>query len=342
MRKLTVYGIFILIVMMVPSAARASAPSVPYTALGDSYSAGEGNDPFDSSCHRAEHADSAYPRILPSLVGYISPPNFHACTGAVIADIWRRHQPNMPGQSTQTTYVRPTDRLVTLTVGGNDLRFATILRECLLHSDCTESAPAKADDADLTTIQPKLVNTYAQVRARMNPAGYLVVAGYPHLFASGAEAGCNPLISPKESAWIDNLVDRGNARIAAAVRAARLRSANVFYVDATGDFAGHELCSDEPWLYSLKLSLHEGHNLLQGSYHPTPAGQAAYAAAFSRFLNRPAVRSALTARRSPRSACSASSPDPGNWNRAPARRGARPAHWSARARACRPAGGARP
>jgi hypothetical protein len=342
MRKLTVYGIFISMVCAIAAPAAAAAAPVPYTALGDSYSAGEGNDPFDSSCHRALHSDSAYPRVLPTLVGYLSPPNFHACTGAVIADIWRRRQPNMPGQSVQTRYVRPTDRLVTLTVGGNDLRFATILRECLLHFDCTESAPAKADEADLLTIQPKLVNTYTQVRSRMSPAGYLVVAGYPHLFASGPEAGCNPLISPKESAWIDNLVDRGNARIAAAVRVARASSANVFFVDVTANFAGHELCSDEPWLHGLKLSVHEGRNLVQGSYHPKPAGQAAYAAAFARFLSRPAVRSALTVRRSPRSACSASSPGPGNWSRAPVRRGARPGRWSARAPACRPAGGARP
>jgi hypothetical protein len=341
MRKLTVYGVFLLVILVVP-AARASAASVPYTALGDSYSAGEGNDPFDGSCHRALRADSAYPRILPTLVGYISAPNFHACTGAEIADIWRRHQPNMSGQSTQTRYVHPSDRLVTLTVGGNDLRFATILRECLLDSDCTKSAPAKADEADLLTIQPELVNTYAQVRARMSPAGYLVVAGYPHLFAPGAAAGCNPLISAKESAWIDNLVDRGNARIAAAVQAARLRSANVFYVDVTSGFAGHELCSDDPWLYSLKLSLDEGRNLLQGSYHPTRAGQAAYAAAYARFLKRPAVRSALTARQTPRSACSASSPGPGSSSRGPGRRGARPARSSAPGRACRRAGGARP
>jgi len=328
--------------MLAVPVARASTVPIPYTALGDSYSAGEGNDPFDGSCHRALRADSAYPRILPTLVGYLSPPNFHACTGAVIADIWRRHQPNMSGQSTQTRYVHPGDRLVTLTVGGNDLRFSTILRECLLHSDCTRSVAAKADEADLLTIQPKLVNAYTQVRARMSPGGYLVVAGYPHLFASGSDAGCNPLISARESAWIDALVDRGNARIAAAVQAARQRSANVFYVDVTGDFAGHELCSDDPWLYSLKLSLHEGPNLLQGSYHPTRAGQAAYAAAFARFLSRPAVRSALTASRSLRSACSASSPGPGNWSRALVRRGARPAHLSAPAPACRPVGGARP
>jgi hypothetical protein len=326
-----------------PAAAGASIHPVPYTALGDSYSAGEGNGPFDGECHRAVRADSAYPRILPTLIGYISAPSFHACTGAVTADVWKRPQPHKQGQATQTDYLRRRDRLVTLTVGGNDLHFSEIIVECLLRLDCTESSLAREVDTDVTTIGPKLVNVYSQVRARMDPAGDLLVAGYPHLFSLGPDAGCNPLISPEESAWIDRLIDRGNARIAAAVKAARLRDGNVFYVNVTGNFAGHELCSPDPWLYSIKLSLEDGlKHLVQGSYHPTKSGQSAYAAAFAAFLRRPAVRSALTAHRSPRSACSASSPDPGSWSRGPLRIGARRERSSAPKRACRQAGGARP
>jgi hypothetical protein len=303
MRKQTVYVIFLLLVACVaPAGAAASVAPVPYTALGDSYSAGEGNDPFDGSCHRAERADSAYPRILPSLVGYIGAANFHACTGAVTADIWKRPQPGRRGQATQTDYLSHSDRLVTLTVGGNDLHFASIIAECLFRFDCTESALAREVNTDLGTIGPKLVDVYARVRAAMNPAGYLVVASYPHLFTLGPDAGCNPLISPRESAWIDRLVDRGNAKIAAAVRAARVSNANVSYVDVTDEFAGHELCTDDPWLHGLKLSLHEGPNLAQGSYHPTRSGQRAYAAAIGAFLRRPGVRSALTTIPTPRSA----------------------------------------
>jgi lysophospholipase L1-like esterase len=319
MRKLTACGAlvptvlaFLALLLTASSPARASSAPIPYTALGDSYSAGEGNDPFDSDCHRALHADSAYPRILPSLVPYISAPNFHACTGAVTADVWRRPQPERQGQGIQTSYLHRSDRLVTLTIGGNDLRFSPILRECLLSFNCAESDLAGEVEAELAKIQPRLVDVYKQVRSRMSPTGYLVVAGYPRLFSLGPDAGCNPLISPTESAWVDRLIDRGNARIAAAVRSARRRSGNVFYVDVAGGFAGHELCSSDPWLYTLRLSFHEGRNLVQGSYHPTRKGQAAYAGAIAGFLRRPAVRAALTASRSPRSAYSASSPGPGS------------------------------
>lgn len=303
MTKLALYGFFILTLCAMPANAAAKIATVPYTALGDSYSAGEGNDPFDGSCHRALRSDSAYPRILPGLVGYVGVPNFHACTGAVSADVWGRPQPHKGSQSTQTDYVKHSDMLVSLTVGGNDLHFSSIVRECLLRFDCTKSALARQVNTELGSIGTKLVDAYTHVRADMSPKGYLVVAGYPHLFSLGNDAGCNPLISDEESAWVDRLVDRGNAKIAAAVRTARGSSGNVFYVDAASHFRGHELCTEDPWLHSLKLSFHEGPNLFQGSYHPTAKGQRAYAAAFAEFLSRPAVRSALTACGPPRNAC---------------------------------------
>lgn len=279
---------------LVPALAGATVPRVSYAALGDSYSAGEGNGPFDGSCHRAERSDSAYPRILPSLVGYVSAPSFHACTGAVAADVWRRAQPNRGGQEIQTHYLSPSTRLVTLTIGGNDLGFSSIVAQCLLPTDCTESDLADEVRAGLTTIGPKLVNTYERVRAGMDPAGYLVVAGYPHLFVTGADADCKPFISSHEASWIDSLVDSGDAKIAAAVRAARRHSGNVSYVNVVDAFAGHELCSDDQWLYGIHPAFDEGLNLIQGSYHPTRAGQRAYANAFAAFLSRPAIRTALT------------------------------------------------
>jgi hypothetical protein len=51
------------------------------------------------------------------------------------------------------------------------------------------------------------------------------------------------------------------------------------------------------------VSVHEGRNPFQGSYHPTRAGQRAYAGAFAAFLKRPGVRARLTACPTPRSAC---------------------------------------
>jgi lysophospholipase L1-like esterase len=341
--KLTLYSLSIAMVALTltAAAAGASVATVSYIALGDSYSSGEGNGPFDGRCHRAASSDAAYPKILPGLVGYVGAPEFRACTGAKTADIWNRPQPGKPGQLAQVEYVDGSDRLATITIGGNDLGFAPVLARCLLPFDCSRSNAAAAVNQRLGTIRADLANVYRRIRSRMHSAGYLVVAGYPHLFADDRPIGCQLLISRAESTWIDSAVDRANAEIEAAVRSVRASNGNVVFVNVVDDFAGHELCTKDEWLYGLTLSPHEGVNLVQGSYHPNRGGHRAYAGAIARVLRSARVRAVLTGR-SPQSACSASSPGPGSWNRAPRHRAARLARSSTPVPACRPADGARP
>jgi lysophospholipase L1-like esterase len=277
---------------LAPLGATAAAPEVSYVALGDSYSSGEGNHPFDGKCHRAQRSDSAYPRMLPALVGYVALPRFHACTGATIADVWLRPQPRRGDQRIQLEYLSPSIKLVTLTIGGNDLGFAEIVIKCLLPTDCTKTKLAERVEGRMQRIKAELVALYARIRQRMDPDGLLVVAGYPRLFVPGPDADCKLFISAREAAWMNSLVSRGNGRIAEATRAARGQSGNVAYVDVSERFSGHELCSEEPWLYGIELTL--GNGLYKGSYHPRRSGQQAYAASFATFLRQPAIRAALT------------------------------------------------
>ncbi len=273
----------------------AQGAPVPYVALGDSFSSGEGNPPFDGSCHRAKQADGAYPPMLPGLAALpLAAPAFHACTGAVIADVTLRGQPRRRGQRAQVEYVSPSTRLVTLTIGGNDVGFAEIVTKCLFRRDCTESPLAETVRGRLATIGARLAGAYRLIRERMDPGGYLLVAGYPRLFLPGPGAGCERLISRKEAEWIDSLAIQGNAKVARAVADATASTGNVAYVDVTERFAGHELCSEEEWLHDLDFSLREGLNPFKGSYHPTERGQEEYAKAFAGALRRPAIRAALT------------------------------------------------
>ena len=274
------------------SPALATEP-VPYVALGDSFSSGEGNGPFDSPCHRAQHDDSAYPLMLPERVGYLAQPLFRACTGATIADVLRRPQPSRGNQRIQLEYVSPATELVTLTIGGNDLGFSKIVVTCLRRRDCTgqDDLVNRVEDG-MKAIKAQLVDAYTRIRERMSPSGMLVVAGYPRLF-KGSESRCGFFFSAEETAWINSLVIRGNRRIAEAVRAARNRSGNVAYVDVSESFAGHELCGDDnPYLHKIQLAFSRG--LVKGSYHPNVDGQAAYARALATLLRSPPIRTALT------------------------------------------------
>lgn len=276
---------------LAPVGVAATSTEVPYVALGDSYSSGEGNGPFDGKCHRAQRSDSAYPRMLPGLVGYLAPPHFHACTGATTADVWQRPQPRRGDQRIQLEYLSPSTKLVTMTIGGNDLGFSEVVFKCLLPGDCTGWKVAERVKARMGAIKAELIALYARIRQRMDSDGLLIVAGYPHLFVRGG-ADCERFISVREAAWMNSLVDSGNARIAEATRAARRQSGNVSYVDVSERFSGHELCSKEPWLYGIELTL--GNGIYKASYHPRRAGQQAYAASFATFLRQPAIRAALS------------------------------------------------
>jgi len=270
------------------SPASAAEP-ISYVALGDSFSSGEGNGPFDGPCHRAQESGSAYPQMLPSLVGYLAQPLFRACTGATIADVLRLPQSSRGNQRIQLEYVNPATELVTLTIGGNDLGFSKIVFACLRRRNCTKHDDlVNGVEDDMAAIKAQLVNAYTRIRERMSPSGMLVVAGYPRLFRK-SEGRCGFFFSAEETAWINSLVIRGNRRIAEAVRASRTRSGNVAYVDVSESFAGHELCGDEdPYLHKIQLAFSRG--LVKGSYHPNADGQAAYARAFATLLRSPAIR----------------------------------------------------
>lgn len=276
--------------LVLASPATADVP-VSYVALGDSYSSGEGNRPFDGPCHRALSSDSAYPRMLPTLAGYLAQPSFHACTGATVDDVLLHPQPRRGSQRTQLEYVDTSTRLVTLTIGGNDLGFDDIVKQCLLPGNCSKWKIADRVEAGLQTIKAELVDAYTRIRSRMDSGGQLLVAGYPRLFVS-EDAGCKLFISDTEAEWMNSLVARGNRRIAEAARAARQQKGNVSYVDVTERFAGHELCSEDPWLYGIYLTAGDG--VAKGSYHPRKSGQAAYARAFATLLRSPAIRAGLT------------------------------------------------
>jgi hypothetical protein len=125
-----------------------------YIALGDSYSSGEGAGsyvrgtnvrlgPAEDLCHLSTRA---YPEIVGKKLHYKSfPPGrfgFYACSGAVVADVWGTTGPNtgaLGGQGQwngdpQMRHVDHRTRLVTLTIGGNDIGFSSLGSGCLVEA----------------------------------------------------------------------------------------------------------------------------------------------------------------------------------------------------------------
>lgn len=120
----------------IPTPQNPPTASATYVALGDSYSAGEGNAPFQpdsdnpstfDACHRS---DAAYGPLLDKdlKLGSIL---FKACSGAVTNDFFAPNHDNPNGEPDQTSWLSDQTKTVTLTVGGNDLAFPNVLDHCI-------------------------------------------------------------------------------------------------------------------------------------------------------------------------------------------------------------------
>ncbi|RAS59147.1 lysophospholipase L1-like esterase [Lentzea atacamensis] len=227
-------------------ALMAPAPVAPeYVALGDSYASGAGAGSYSGgSCRRSANAH-------PALRGKDFPSfRFVACSGATTRSL----KPQFKALSPATT-------LVTVTVGGNDLGFADVMTTCTLKGDrACVSRVAKAVKFIHEQLPARLDATYATIRSSA-PAAELVVLGYPRLFTPNDR--CRTLSAAKRAA-LNGAADQLSEVTAAAVARAGAR-----YVDVRQAFAGHGVCSGEPWINALVSPTDD-------SYHPNKAGQAAY------------------------------------------------------------------
>ena len=231
------------------AAAGAAAAGDTYAALGDSYSSGVGTGSYtlDSACKRGIYA---YPYLWTQKHPGTTL-SFVACSGAKTTDLL----------ANQITAVTSTTTLVTMTIGGNDIGFASLIYQCTL-GNC--SAALDSTRANLeTTLGPALDQVYTTVKSRAAFAAKIVVLGYPRVFSG---AGCFGTlgISSTEETKANALSDALDQ-----VLSAHAASDGVTYRSAIGAFTGHAVCSSSPFLNGLNL-FNSGE-----SYHPNKSGHSA-------------------------------------------------------------------
>ncbi len=224
--------------------------------LGDSYSSGSGihrnASDYDDHGPEAHSFDpstrlgsSACQRELdetpgPRLAGQLDADSvFIACAGAVIREIpAQMRAASIPGDGDGT--------LLTMTIGGNDLRtvrdenWPDALMRCITSAHCHESS--KNQMANLDEIREDLVATYRAIGEEF-PAITVRVLGYPELMQGNGRCDGVTGISGDEADWIDEQVDLLNHQISvAAARARGMTGADIRYVDVTGEFDNHGAC----------------------------------------------------------------------------------------------------
>jgi lysophospholipase L1-like esterase len=231
-------------------AVAAAQPA--YVDLGDSYASGVGTRTYYNDGTNCQRSPDAYGPLIAAARGYAL--SFDACSGAKTTDV----------NSTQLGPLSGSTSLVTITVGGNDAGFSTVITDCAAFYFNCQSAINTANAFIQDQLPALLDTTYSDIRARA-PAAHVVVLGYPHLFtASGTTCNVDLLTSTheKELNQTADLLD--------GVIAARAAAHGFTYVDPRSAFASHEICSSSEWLNGLS-------NPLSESFHPNISGQADFA-----------------------------------------------------------------
>lgn len=225
------------VLALAPGAAHAAK----YVALGDSFSSGSGNvSDLDWACTRSTKA-------FPYQVALQRPDlqlTFVACGGAVTSDVL----------NTQIRYVTPDTKVVSISIGGNDVGFANLIAGCLsFYCQYAIDDTNRKIDQELPA---KLDAVYAAIRQHA-PDAKVVVMGYPRMFgpktctqSSGADLN--------EQQQLNGVADH-----LAAVISARAAAAGFAYGNAIPVFTGHDVCGSPAWLYGTYASV---------PYHPNVAG----------------------------------------------------------------------
>jgi lysophospholipase L1-like esterase len=231
-----------------PGADAASA--VRYVALGDSYSSGVGAGDYIASSGGCERSTRAYPE---QWAGVNSPASFVsvACSGATTADVL----------SSQVPALSPGTTLVSITIGGNDAGFSSVMETCVLRSTSSCLNAVSAAEAFIASQLPARLNTTLQTIRAHAPAAKIVLLGYPDLYDLSKSRTCIGLSTRDRTAlnWGANDLDSALARAAAG-------NGDTF-ADVRGQFAGHEICDFGSWLHAVDIFA------ISSSYHPTASGQ---------------------------------------------------------------------
>jgi lysophospholipase L1-like esterase len=240
------------IVSALATAAPASAQTaVGYVALGDSYSSGVGAGSYVGSSGSCDRSTNAYSQLwaksnAPASYAFV------ACAGATTTSVITGQLSSLSSATT----------LVSITVGGNDVGFASVMETCVLSLTSTCVSAIDTAESKMSSQLPSELNAVlADIRARA-PNARVVLLGYPELYDLSRSAICIGL-STTDRKDLNAAADELDGQL----RAAASRNGDVFG-DVRASFAGHEICDSSSWLHAVNF-LDVGE-----SYHPTAAGQA--------------------------------------------------------------------
>ncbi len=284
------------------------ATSGEYVAMGDSFSSGEGAGDYDpqtdrddrgftdwmdenlwwpgdqkpkytNRCHRS---NNAYGSIVAAENDFKGGSTFVACSGAEINEF---SNPNagQTGEGPQEDALGDDTSLVTFSIGGNDMGFADILKDCVINGATCEDKNEATFQQRLVDKKAELMQTYRRIRAKA-PNARIIVVGYPRLFPDDPSNSYRNLLYAEDQRWMNQKADELNAMLA---QAARESGADVEFVDPREAFQGHGIGSSDPWFNDISVQANGFSPVNPESFHPNAAGQRALAQLVQEQMRRP-------------------------------------------------------
>jgi lysophospholipase L1-like esterase len=247
------------------SGAHRSDNVIRYVALGDSYAFGVG----------ADHETESYPALLDAVAGVALTAN-RTTPGASTSNPAAGTIDVDEQIASALNQLRLAD-LVTLTVGGNDIKAIETLGACFTTPpECAAALSAIGQRLDSAAFVESLTATISSITTAA-PNATVVVTGYPRLLDRSVSETVIPI--PKNVVrTINELTDELNRVIKHAVHRADGRA---IYVDVTKEFRDHSLGTTQSWL------------TLGGpaSFHPNGSGyRFGYFAAITQAVDLQALR----------------------------------------------------
>ena len=232
----------------------ACEPVVPdtYVALGDSYTAGplilnQSLEPL--GCLRS---DRNYPRVVRPKIKVAKFVDV-SCSGATTTH-FANQQGVTPGPNPpQFNALSATTKVVTIGIGGNDIGFSSIVKNCATADPF--SAGCKGDYVTggrdllaekIAATAPKVDQVLVETKKRA-PNAKVFLIGYPTILPETGN-GCWPTVPIVGS---DIVYLRSVAKGLNAMLKARAAANGVTYVDTATSSIGHDACSSNRWVEAI-------------------------------------------------------------------------------------------
>ncbi|MFE6963931.1 SGNH/GDSL hydrolase family protein [Agromyces sp. NPDC057679] len=231
-----------------PGKPGGGSSELAYVALGDSFAAGQGGGSYlDTSCYRSRNS---YPQRLDA-TAKLKLTAFPACAGASTVETLASQVPAIPAGTQR----------VSLTIGGNDVGFASVMQNCFVFVSTTSCESRLATAETMVgdgTIHNRVASLVQAIRAKVGAQAKIVVAGYPQLFQLPSRYAYAARVNADTSALNDQ------------VEAAAVANGATF-VDVEAAFAGHGIGSSTPWINAFSIFN------TTAAFHPNSTGYANYA-----------------------------------------------------------------